>query len=171
MQYISKKTNTQKRINDTLHFRCISIFIAIESEVTISMIFYYLNSNEYLARISSHGDLISANEINVCDIEATNFKFTFYFRNFTVLSSLVTSLKGADKLSSEQDLSFLQNLLESKEINALVNVHSKVAKVVKDEKIAPLMSNSIQVNWQQNAEWNEFYFWLIFKTWMWSRLR
>lgn len=57
----------------------------------------------------------------------------------------MTSLKEAESLSSEQELSFLQNLLESKEINALVNVHSKVAKVVKDEKLAPIMSGSMQV--------------------------
>ncbi|XP_055319491.1 MAGUK p55 subfamily member 7 isoform X4 [Sitodiplosis mosellana] len=62
-----------------------------------------------------------------------------------VLSKLVTSLKEAESLSSEQELGFLQNLLESKEINALVNVHSKVGKVIKDEKCAPLMSSSIQV--------------------------
>ncbi|XP_031622261.1 MAGUK p55 subfamily member 7 isoform X4 [Contarinia nasturtii] len=62
-----------------------------------------------------------------------------------VLSKLVTSLKEAESLSSEQELHFLQNLLESKEINALVNVHSKVAKVCKDNKCAPLMSSSIQV--------------------------
>lgn len=70
-----------------------------------------------------------------------------YSRNsIAALSKLVTSLKEAESLSSEQELSFLQNLLESKEINALVNVHSKVAKVVKDEKCAPIMSSSMQVS-------------------------
>lgn len=64
----------------------------------------------------------------------------------TVLSKLVTSLKETESLSSEQELSFLQSLLESREINALVNVHSKVGKVCKDEKCAPLMSSSIQVS-------------------------
>lgn len=61
------------------------------------------------------------------------------------MSKLVTSLKEADNLSSEQELNFLQNLFESKEINALVNVHAKVAKVGKDEKFAPIMSSSMQV--------------------------
>lgn len=70
--------------------------------------------------------------------------FVWFF--VAVLSKLVTSLKEADSLSSDQELNFLQNLLESKEINALVNVHSKVGKVCKDEKCAPLMSSSIQVN-------------------------
>lgn len=64
----------------------------------------------------------------------------------TVLSKLVTSLKETESLSSEQELSFLQSLLESREINALVNVHSKVGKVCKDEKCAPLMSSSIQAS-------------------------
>jgi hypothetical protein len=35
--------------------------------------------------------------------------------------------------------------LESKEINALVHVHSKVAKIGKDDRIAPLLSASMQV--------------------------
>lgn len=72
----------------------------------------------------------------------------FFFRFWAliaVLSKLVTSLKEAESLSSEQEFNFLQSLLQSKEINALVNVHSKVGKVSKDEKCAPLMSSSIQV--------------------------
>ncbi|XP_059620207.1 MAGUK p55 subfamily member 7 isoform X4 [Phlebotomus argentipes] len=62
-----------------------------------------------------------------------------------VLSRLVTSLKEAESLSGEQDLGFLQSLLESKELNALVNVHSKIAKVGKDDRVAPLLSSSMQV--------------------------
>lgn len=58
----------------------------------------------------------------------------------------MTSLKESESLSSEQELTFLQSLLESKEINALVNVHSKVGKINKDEKFAPIMSSSMQVN-------------------------
>ncbi|XP_037046238.1 MAGUK p55 subfamily member 7 isoform X4 [Bradysia coprophila] len=61
------------------------------------------------------------------------------------LSKLVNSLKETESLSSEQELDFLQSLLESKELNALVNVHSKVAKVGKDDRLAPLMSSSLQV--------------------------
>lgn len=64
---------------------------------------------------------------------------------FTALSKLVNSLKETESLSSEQELDFLQTLLESKELNALVNVHSKVAKVGKDDRLAPLMSSSLQV--------------------------
>ncbi|XP_055707906.1 MAGUK p55 subfamily member 7 isoform X8 [Phlebotomus papatasi] len=62
-----------------------------------------------------------------------------------VLSRLVTSLKEAESLSGEQDLGFLQTLLESKELNALVNVHSKIAKIGKDDRVAPLLSSSMQV--------------------------
>ncbi|XP_055539165.1 MAGUK p55 subfamily member 7 isoform X5 [Wyeomyia smithii] len=62
-----------------------------------------------------------------------------------VISKLITSLKEAESLSEEQDLGFLQNLLQSKELNALVNVHSKVAKINKDDRIAPLLSASMQV--------------------------
>lgn len=57
----------------------------------------------------------------------------------------MNSLKQTESLSSEQELDFLQSLLESKELNALVNVHSKVAKVGKDDRLAPLMSSSLQV--------------------------
>lgn len=70
----------------------------------------------------------------------------FTLKHFIVLSKLVTSLKEAKSLSSEQELCFLQNLLESKEINALVNIHNKVGKINKEEKCAPIMSSSIQVN-------------------------
>lgn len=61
------------------------------------------------------------------------------------LSKLVTSLKETETLSSEQEIDFLKSLLESKELNALVNVHSKVAKVGRDDKLAPLLSTSTQV--------------------------
>lgn len=62
-----------------------------------------------------------------------------------MISKLITSLKEAESLSDEKDLGFLQNLLQSKELNALVNVHSKVAKINKDDRIAPLLSASVQV--------------------------
>uniref|UniRef100_A0A182VSX1 MAGUK p55 subfamily member 7 n=1 Tax=Anopheles minimus TaxID=112268 RepID=A0A182VSX1_9DIPT len=61
-----------------------------------------------------------------------------------VISKLITSLKEAESLTDEKDLGFLQNLLQSKELNALVNVHSKVAKINKDDRIAPLLSASVQ---------------------------
>ncbi|XP_061398853.1 MAGUK p55 subfamily member 7 [Musca vetustissima] len=58
------------------------------------------------------------------------------------LSKLITSLKEAESLSNDQEIDFLQTLLESKELNALVNVHSKVAKVGKDDRLAPILSTS-----------------------------
>ncbi|XP_055919447.1 MAGUK p55 subfamily member 7 isoform X1 [Eupeodes corollae] len=61
------------------------------------------------------------------------------------LSKLVSSLQETETLSSEQEIDFLKTLLESKELNALVNVHSKVAKVLRDDKLAPLLSTSTQV--------------------------
>lgn len=68
------------------------------------------------------------------------------FSVILVLMKLISSLNEADnKLSGEQELSFLQSLLQSKEINALVNVHHKVAKLGKDDRIAPILSASMQV--------------------------
>ncbi|XP_058981221.1 MAGUK p55 subfamily member 7-like isoform X3 [Musca domestica] len=58
------------------------------------------------------------------------------------LSKLIASLKEAESLSNDQEIDFLQTLLESKELNALVNVHSKVAKVGKDDRLAPILSTS-----------------------------
>lgn len=55
-------------------------------------------------------------------------------------------MKETESLSSEQELEFLQSLLESKGLNALVNVHSKVAKIGKDDRLAPIMSTSMQAN-------------------------
>ncbi|XP_037902650.1 MAGUK p55 subfamily member 7 isoform X4 [Hermetia illucens] len=61
------------------------------------------------------------------------------------VSKLISSLKEAESLSDAQEIEFLRSLLESKELNALVNVHSKVAKVGKDDRLAPLLSTSMQV--------------------------
>jgi hypothetical protein len=68
-----------------------------------------------------------------------------------VLSKLLTSLNESDnKLSGEQEMQFLQSLLQSKEINALVNVHHKVAKLIKDDRIAPILSASMQASGRLN---------------------
>lgn len=63
----------------------------------------------------------------------------------TVLSKLITSLNDAETLSGESDLLFLRTLLQSKELNALVTVHGKVAKIGKDDRLAPILSDSMQV--------------------------
>ncbi|XP_037809261.1 MAGUK p55 subfamily member 7 isoform X4 [Lucilia sericata] len=61
------------------------------------------------------------------------------------LSKLITSLKDTDSLSNDQEIDFLKALLESKELNALVNVHSKVAKVGRDDRLAPILSTSAMI--------------------------
>ncbi|XP_034104604.1 MAGUK p55 subfamily member 7 isoform X3 [Drosophila nasuta] len=61
------------------------------------------------------------------------------------LSRLITTLKESDNLSNDQEIDFLKALLESKELNALVNVHTKVAKVGRDDRLAPVLSSSAQV--------------------------
>ncbi|XP_068144957.1 MAGUK p55 subfamily member 7 isoform X4 [Drosophila tropicalis] len=61
------------------------------------------------------------------------------------LSKLFTTLKESDNLSNDQEIDFLKALLESKELNALVNVHTKVAKVGRDDRLAPVLSTSSQV--------------------------
>lgn len=69
----------------------------------------------------------------------------FVSASFAVLSKLITSLKDANRLSGEEEMGFLQALLQSREINALVNVHHKVAKIGKDDRLAPVLSVSMQV--------------------------
>ena len=65
---------------------------------------------------------------------------------FAALNNLVCSLKETENLSGDQELEFLQSLLASKELNALVSVHSKVAKICQNERLAPLISTSMQVS-------------------------
>lgn len=69
----------------------------------------------------------------------------FQFQSCSALSRLITTLKESDNLSNDQEIDFLKALLESKELNALVNVHTKVAKVGRDERLAPVLSTSAQV--------------------------
>ncbi|XP_055387498.1 MAGUK p55 subfamily member 7 isoform X3 [Condylostylus longicornis] len=92
---------------------------------------------------------VMANEANwdpTLGVEVLNIdELSSCFYSFPALSKLVTSLKETETLSSEQEIDFLKTLLESKELNALVNVHSKVAKVCKDDRLAPLLSSSSQV--------------------------
>jgi hypothetical protein len=81
---------------------------------------------------------------------------SFHFAFHLVLSKLLTTLnEGDNKLSGEQELQFLQSLLQSKEINALVNVHTKVAKMGKDDRIAPILSASMQARKTINFLFNK----------------
>lgn len=60
------------------------------------------------------------------------------------MSRLLTSLKEV-QLGGE-DVAFLSELLQSKQLHALVQVHNKiVAAQCKDDKFFPLLSNAMQV--------------------------
>ncbi|KAF2883399.1 hypothetical protein ILUMI_22774 [Ignelater luminosus] len=62
------------------------------------------------------------------------------------LSRLLTSLQQAKELpSTEEDLGFLSNLLQSKELHALVNVHNKIISNGASDKFFPMLSTSMHV--------------------------
>lgn len=47
--------------------------------------------------------------------------------------------------NSDEEFSFLSNLLQSKELHALVQVHNKILEGGKDEKCNPILSSSMQI--------------------------
>ncbi|CAH2218790.1 jg25994 [Pararge aegeria aegeria] len=60
------------------------------------------------------------------------------------LTRLLSSLKEVQ--SGGEDVAFLNELLQSRQLNALVQVHNKiVAAQCKDDKFFPLLSNAMQV--------------------------
>ncbi|CAH0401976.1 unnamed protein product [Chilo suppressalis] len=59
------------------------------------------------------------------------------------LTRLLTSLKEVQ--SGGEDMVFLSELLQSKQLNALVQVHNKIVAKGKDDKFYPLLSNAMQV--------------------------
>ncbi|XP_066991066.1 MAGUK p55 subfamily member 7 isoform X2 [Anabrus simplex] len=63
------------------------------------------------------------------------------------LSRLLVSLEEARQVlpSSEEEFGFLSELLQSKELHALVKVHNKIINNGKDEKFHPTLSNSMQI--------------------------
>ncbi|KAJ9599917.1 hypothetical protein L9F63_009745 [Diploptera punctata] len=63
------------------------------------------------------------------------------------LSRLLVSLEEARQVlpSSEEEFGFLSDLLQSKELHALVKVHNKIISNGKDEKFHPTLSNSMQI--------------------------
>nr|CAD7263660.1 unnamed protein product [Timema shepardi] len=63
------------------------------------------------------------------------------------LSRLLVSLEESRQIlpSSEEDFGFLSELLQSKELHALVKVHNKILSNGKDEKFHPTLSNSMQI--------------------------
>ncbi|XP_046734662.1 MAGUK p55 subfamily member 7-like isoform X4 [Diprion similis] len=65
------------------------------------------------------------------------------------LSKLLISLEdNKTELPScnEEELNFLSDLLKSKELNALVNIHNKIINNTNDEKFFPILSNSMDVD-------------------------
>ncbi|XP_046391169.1 MAGUK p55 subfamily member 7 isoform X4 [Ischnura elegans] len=63
------------------------------------------------------------------------------------LSRLLVSLEEVRQQlpSSEEEFGFLSGLLQSRELNALVQVHNKIISNGKDEKFHPMLSNAMQV--------------------------
>ncbi|XP_006608013.1 MAGUK p55 subfamily member 7 isoform X4 [Apis dorsata] len=65
------------------------------------------------------------------------------------LSKLLNSLqenKNEIPSCTEEEFGFLSELLQSKELNALVNVHNKILNNVKDDKFFPVLSNSMDID-------------------------
>ncbi|XP_013137497.1 PREDICTED: MAGUK p55 subfamily member 7 [Papilio polytes] len=59
------------------------------------------------------------------------------------LTKLLTSLKEVQ--SDGEDVAFLSELLQSKQLHALVQAHNKIVANGKDDKFYPLLSNAMQV--------------------------
>ncbi|XP_076385996.1 membrane palmitoylated protein 7-like protein metro isoform X5 [Megachile rotundata] len=65
------------------------------------------------------------------------------------LSKLLNSLqenKNEIPSCTDEEFGFLSELLQSKELNALVNVHNKILNNVKDDKFFPVLSNSMDID-------------------------
>ncbi|CAH0716370.1 unnamed protein product, partial [Brenthis ino] len=70
------------------------------------------------------------------------------------LMRLLTSLKEVQ--SGGEDVAFLNELLQSKQLHALVQVHNKiVAAQCKDDKFYPLLSNAMQVTLEVLQQFSE----------------
>ncbi|KAI4469535.1 membrane-associated guanylate kinase maguk [Holotrichia oblita] len=64
----------------------------------------------------------------------------------SALSRLLTSLQQANELpSTDEELGFLSDLLQSKELHALVNVHNKIITNGASDKFFPMLSTSVNV--------------------------
>lgn len=71
----------------------------------------------------------------------SDFIMNIFF--LVALTRLLTSLKEVQ--SGGEDLAFLSELLQSKQLHALVQVHNKIVAKGKDDKFYPLLSNAMQV--------------------------
>ncbi|KAK9700542.1 L27 domain [Popillia japonica] len=64
----------------------------------------------------------------------------------TLFDRLLTSLQQANELpSTDEELGFLSDLLQSKELHALVNVHNKIITNGASDKFFPMLSTSVNV--------------------------
>ncbi|XP_044014552.1 MAGUK p55 subfamily member 7 isoform X4 [Aphidius gifuensis] len=65
------------------------------------------------------------------------------------LTKLLNSLeehKSDIPSCTDEEFGFLSELLKSKELNALVNVHNKILANIKDDKFFPVLSNSMEID-------------------------
>jgi len=70
----------------------------------------------------------------------------YVYCGFVALSLLLTSLEEATPTETQittDELSFLNSLLKSREMNALVKIHSII--MAEKESISPLISNSVDI--------------------------
>lgn len=74
------------------------------------------------------------------------YNFIHQLDGFSALSRLLTSLQQATELpSTEEELGFLSDLLQSKELHALVNAHNKIISNGTSDKFCPVLSTSMHV--------------------------
>lgn len=81
---------------------------------------------------------------NISFLTIHNFSLDNFF--LSALSRLLTSLQQATELpSTEEELGFLSDLLQSKELHALVNAHNKIITNGSSDKFCPILSTSMHV--------------------------
>lgn len=76
---------------------------------------------------------------------ASQIKMFWHFALSKLLNSLQEN-KNEIPSCTEEEFGFLSELLQSKELNALVNVHNKILNNVKDDKFFPVLSNSMDID-------------------------
>ncbi|XP_063910296.1 MAGUK p55 subfamily member 7 isoform X5 [Zophobas morio] len=78
--------------------------------------------------------------------ECVGFSCFLFGPVLLALSRLLSSLQQARELpSTEEELGFLSDLLQSKELHALVNVHNKIISNGASDKFFPMLSTSMHV--------------------------
>lgn len=68
---------------------------------------------------------------------------------FAVLSKLLVSLEESRRSlpvgAEDEAMGFLSDLLQSRELHALVKVHNSIEPLGKDDRFAPILSNVVEV--------------------------